>query len=139
MDSFINKLRNKSDEEKKQWVKILAIVTTVLVILIWVLLRYVLFVPVEREQVSESNITPTINDVYQESSEQFNSLRNDFEETPEFFPDYSVPEDESMELTEPSSELEVENKIEFETQTETQPMPEPEESPETQPTEFFNS
>lgn len=140
MDALINNLRNKSEAEKKRWVKILAIVTTALLVVIWLLLRYVLFVPPERLETStEPTTMESINTIYQESVNQFDTLQDDSAADVDFFPDFSVPEEETTipPETENGASTTVENQVEFETETE-QPI-ETETETQTAPTDFFNS
>ena len=144
MDALINNLRNKSEAEKKRWVKILAIVTTALLVIIWIVLRYVLFVPPERSETNnEPSAMDSINTIYEDSVNQFDTLRNDPAANVDFFPDFSVPLEETTlpPETESGSQTIGENQVEFETEIETESddTPETETEPQTEPTDFFNS
>lgn len=140
MDALIKNLRTKSEEAKKKWVKILALIATALLVAVWLLFRYVLFVPPERIDTDQTPSTlESINTIYEDSVNQFDTLRNNSESNSNFFPDFSVPEDESMTLEEPSLNFETENEIEFDNQPQPQSEPEPEVEPETQPSDFFNT
>ena len=111
-------------------------------VVIWLLLRYVLFVPPERLETStEPTTIESINTIYQESVNQFDTLQDDSAAGADFFPDFSVSEEETTipPETETEQPTTVENQIEFETETEQPTETETGTDTQTAPTDFFNS
>ena len=117
MKKYIEKIRAKGKEHTNRMSIIFAAITTIGVVIIWLVLLSVFKTQVEVPEIDTSGDTPGVQEFLQEAQEQFKSIGNALEENNQNFQE--LIEEAESEIDAKESDLETTEGIQ-ETETETE-------------------